>query len=417
MDSVHKPRGQTPILELAAAVREHLTDKGYKERNLIRLQTIWNHFARYAGNCNFTIEVGAAFLHDTYGIEWSEYPPPMKRHQRRSLSAIRYLRDYELTGEIGIHRPMKPAYRWPDQFSDVAIGFVVHMEQAGYSPDYRRGTIREINKLLLYCANAGVESCKTITISVIMNFIRNEYAHLAVSTLKANVGKLQVFLKFLYMDAQIDQNLAEMIPAVRNFRLAQIPTVWRPEELSLLLEAIGRETPDGKRDYAIFLLAVHLGLRIGDILHLQFTNIDWEQSVIRISQSKTDQLLSLPMTDDIGRALIDYIKNGRPQTECDFIFVRHCAPFQEFSINNNFHYQMRKYCELAGIKPSSPKLYGFHSIRHTFATSLLAAGIELPMVAQLLGHEGVSATPIYLKVDDEHLRLCAMDPEIEVHDE
>lgn len=128
MNSVHKPRGQTPILELAAAVREHLTDKGYKERNLIRLQTIWNHFARYAGNCNFTIEVGAAFLHDAYGIEWSEYPPPMKRHQRRSLSAIRYLRDYELTGGIGIHRPMKPAYRWSDQFSDVAIGFVEHME-------------------------------------------------------------------------------------------------------------------------------------------------------------------------------------------------------------------------------------------------------------------------------------------------
>lgn len=68
--------GQTPILDLAAGVREHLAAKGYKERDLIRLQKIWNHFARYADNCHFTIEIGAAFLRDAYGIEWAEFPPP-----------------------------------------------------------------------------------------------------------------------------------------------------------------------------------------------------------------------------------------------------------------------------------------------------------------------------------------------------
>ena len=109
--------GQTPILDLAAGVREHLAAKGYKERDLIRFQKIWSHFARYADNRHFTIEIGTAFLRDTYGIEWTEFPPPMKRHQRRSVSAIRYLRDFELNGKISLHRPMKEPYVWPSRLS------------------------------------------------------------------------------------------------------------------------------------------------------------------------------------------------------------------------------------------------------------------------------------------------------------
>lgn len=406
--------GQTPILDLATGVRKHLAAKGYKERDLIRLQKIWNHFARYAGNCHFTIEIGAAFLWDAYGIEWSEFPPPMKRHQRRSVSAIRYLRDYELTGEISLHRPMKQPYVWPEQFSSVAKSFFAHMDQCGYSKDYIRGTTREVHRLLEYLSGCGVQNCKTIAVSDVMSFIREQYSHIAVSTLKITVGKIRTFLRFLYLSELTDQDLASLISPVRSFRLAQIPVVWNPDDLKLLLAAISRETSDGKRDFAIFMLAVHLGLRIGDILHLQFKNIDWEKSVIQISQIKTDELLSLPMSTEIGWALIDYIKNGRPKTDSSFIFVRHCAPFQAFCINNNFHYQMRKYAALAGITPPSPKLYGFHSIRHTFATNLLKEGTNLSLISEFLGHNGVSATPIYLKVDDEHLRICALDPDIEV---
>lgn len=260
--------GQTPILDLAAGVRAHLAAKGYKERNLIRLQKIWNHFARYADNCHFTIELGAAFLRDAYDIEWAEFPPPMKRHQRRSVSAIRYLRDYELNGEISLHRPMKQPYIWPSQFSDAAQSFLEYMDENGYSRDYIRGTTREVHKFLEYLSDHGVQGCETITISNVMDFIRDQYSHFAVSTLKTTVGKLRTFLKFLYLDELTDCDLASMIPSVRNFRLAQLPVVWNPEDLHLLLTAINRETSNGKRDYAIFMLAIYLGLRIGDTFNV-----------------------------------------------------------------------------------------------------------------------------------------------------
>ena len=151
----------------------------------------FDHFARYSGNCHFTIEIGAAFLWDAYRIEWSEFPPPMKRHQRRSVSAIRYLRDYELTGEISLHRPMKQPYVWSEQFSSAAKSFLAHMDQSGYSKDYIRGTTREVHRLLEYLAGCGVQNCKTMAVSDVMSFIREQYSHIAVSTLKITVGKIR----------------------------------------------------------------------------------------------------------------------------------------------------------------------------------------------------------------------------------
>jgi site-specific recombinase XerD len=205
------------------------------------------------------------------------------------------------------------------------------------------------------------------------------------------------------------------MPQIRQFALSQLPVVWKKDGIVAMLKAIDRNTANGKRDYAIFMLAVNLGLRIGDILHLKFQNIDWTKAVIQVSQAKTNELLFLPMSNEIGWALIEYIKEGRPHTDEPFVFIRHCAPFQAFCINNNFHYQIRKYAALAGIQPPSSKLYGMHSLRHTFATNLLKEGSQLPVISELLGHNGASAAPIYLKVDDEQLRLCALDPEIEVN--
>ena len=409
-----KTLGTTPILELAKQVREHLSAKGYSEKGLIRLQKIWNHFARYADNAPFTLEIGIAFLQKAYGIQWSEFPPPMKRHQRRSMSAIRYLRDYELTNEVSIHRAMKPAYVWPEPFADVSSKYIQELYVAGYSCDYIRGVTRVTYEFVSYLSDMGIIDFNDITTLQVMTYIRENYNHLSTITLKTYVGRIRRFIKFLYINELIKNDLSALIPPVRHFRLSQIPTTWQKEDIILLLSSIDRGTPEGKRDYAIFLIAISLGIRIGDILSLQFANIDWDNSIIQFSQAKTNQLLSLPMSNEIGWAVIDYIKNGRPKTENRTIFIRHCAPFQAFCINNNFHYQVRKYASLAGIDISQKSFYGFHSFRHTFASNLLENGVPLPTIAELLGHNGVSATPIYLKVNEEQLRLCALDPEIEV---
>lgn len=152
-----KTLGTTPILELAKQVREHLSAKGYSDKGLIRLQKIWNHFARYADNAPFTLELGIDFLQNAYDLQWSEFPPPMKRHQRRSMSAIRYLRDYELTNEVSIHRAMKPAYVWPEPFADIASEYIQGLYVAGYSHDYIRGVTRVTHEFVSYLSDILAE--------------------------------------------------------------------------------------------------------------------------------------------------------------------------------------------------------------------------------------------------------------------
>jgi len=408
--------GTTPISVLSRQVYEYLAAKGYKPKGLNRVRKIWNHFTRYANDCPFTLEIGIAFLHDAYGIEWAEYPPPMKRYQRRSLSAVRYLRDYEQTGEIGIHRPMKPPYVWPEQFPYPVKLFLQYLDEAGYSKDYMRRAIREVHKFLVFLSDGNVQDIGDIGISHVMDYIHQAFPNLSISSIKTRIGDIRTFLKIIYINGLHESDLRSLIPPVRQFRLETLPHVWKRENVERLLSAIDKETPLGKRDYAIFLLAVQLGFRIGDILHLQFGNINWIDSVILISQTKTNELLSMPMSKEIGWAIIDYVQNGRPNTDSPYVFIRHCAPFQVFGINNNFHYQMSKYITLAGIEPPSDKHYGLHSLRHTFATQLLEAETPLPLISEFLGHMGSSATPMYLNVADEQLRLCALDPEIEVSD-
>ena len=97
--------------------------------------------------------------------------------------------------------------------------------------------------------------------------------------------------------------------------------------MTALLNAIDREDPAGKRNYAVFLLTIHTGLRAGDIRNLRLSNIDWESKTIHLIMGKTTQPIDLPMSDAVGWSIIDYLKNGRPNTKSDHVFVRHRAPF------------------------------------------------------------------------------------------
>jgi len=104
-----------------------------------------------------------------------------------------------------------------------------------------------------------------------------------------------------------------------------------------LLSAVDRSYAKGKRDYAILLLACRLGLRVGDIRTLKLDNLRWAESTIEITQAKTGAPLTLPLTNEVGEALIDYLKSGRPQTKYREVFLKVNPPFDPFTGNNLYH--------------------------------------------------------------------------------
>ena len=146
------------------------------------------------------------------------------------------------------------------------------------------------------------------------------------------------------------------MPAVS--KSAKIPSAWKLDELKAMLSAIDRNSPIGKRDYAMILLACILGLRIGDIKNLRFHNFNWENKKLSLIQHKTHKPLTLPMPDAVGWAVIDYIKNGRPQYyETDHVFLKHMPPFYPIGNENHMQQQLVRYMRKAGIDQRTKKTF------------------------------------------------------------
>jgi integrase len=195
-----------------------------------------------------------------------------------------------------------------------------------------------------------------------------------------------------------------------------IPSVWTAAELKALIEAIDRGSPKGKRDYAIILLACCLGIRCGDIKQLKFEHFHWQEQKLVFVQSKTKSLISLPLIPEVGWAVIDYLRYGRPNVDSPYIFVRHLAPFTTFSEADHLHQIVRRYMELAHV-PLSNKKRGLHSLRHTLASRLLEKDTPLPVISDILGHINPDSTSIYLKVDIQKLRECSLNLAVEDYHE
>src|SRR5437773_5886710 len=235
--------------------------------------------------------------------------------------------------------------------------------------------------------------------------------HLQPETVARIVSDVCSFLRFLTMRGILQKDLSAELPKVRVPRDATIPSVWDQELLVRLLRAVDRSSAKGKRDYAILLLACRLGLRAGDIRTLKLDQLHWEDSTIEVTQSKTGMPLSLPLTNEVGEALIDYLKSGRPQTTHREVFLKVNPPFDPFRENNHLHHIVKYWRLLARITFRSPQKRGLHSLRHTLATRLLEKGTPLPTIAEILGHTSLESTRIYAKADVEALRGVALDPE------
>jgi integrase len=184
-----------------------------------------------------------------------------------------------------------------------------------------------------------------------------------------------------------------------------------------LLNVVDRSSPRGKRDYAILLLACRLGLRLGDIQALRLDDLKWDTAAIEFAQSKTGAPLCLPMTEEVGEALIDYLQFGRPQTAYRELFLRAQPPFTPLADDGRFYDIVKYWRELAGIRFRSKQHCGLHSLRHTLATQLVREQTPIHVISQILGHATTASTMIYAKADVEALRGAALNPEEVRHEE
>jgi integrase len=218
---------------------------------------------------------------------------------------------------------------------------------------------------------------------------------------------LKAFLDF----ARIENSAVERFtfPDVSVFKDRKVPEYYESKEIGLMLAQIDRANPRGKRDYAMILIGARYGLRISDIKNLKLSDIDFVSNKISIVQVKTGRSLMLDLLPDVGWAIIDYLKNGRPQTETSTVFVRHVAPYDSFGTHDNLAHIIGKYATAAGVKGGAKSKSSFHMLRYGLASELLKQDVSLTTISGILGHSELNVTTLYTKIDVPQLIVCALE--------
>ena len=221
---------------------------------------------------------------------------------------------------------------------------------------------------------------------------------------------LRMFLRFLIADGQCAVGLDAAIPTLAHWRLAALPRYLPPDDVERVIDSCDLASPVGRRNRAILLLLARLGLRAGDIRQLRLSDIDWHGAWIHVS-GKSRRLTRLPLTQEVGDALVAYLQDGRPAAQTDAVFVGCRAPFRAFA-PGVLPLLVGRALNRAGV--ARPSRGAAHLFRHSVATSMLRHGASLQDIGTLLRHQSIETTQIYAKVDVLALRQIAQPwPEVQ----
>jgi integrase len=292
--------------------------------------------------------------------------------------------------------------------AEAVARFQAHLRSAGRSASTVRAYGTLAGEFVAFAGTRGGLAC--CDAAMIGAFVAT-LAGYQFKTVEQKLCAVRSFLRFASADGLVDAACLEVVPAARSVRQARIPSVWGPGEVARIIEAIDRDNPCGKRDYAIILLITRLGLRGVDIRRLEFADFDWAGNRLLVTQAKTGAQVQLPLLKEVGWAVIDYIRHGRPDSDCPQVFLRHLAPIGPFSDQDHLHQILVKHARVAHVPVSDKRRHGMHSLRHTLATRLMEGGTPVEQIADILGHQSVQSTGVYLKSSLGLLSKCALDPD------
>lgn len=230
--------------------------------------------------------------------------------------------------------------------------------------------------------------------------VQREVARVSIGSAQYFVAGLRSFLRFCFVEGLVGTDLAAAALAVTGRRRSPLPKGISGVDTAALLDSCDRRRSDGRRDLAVLLLLLRLGLRAGEVAGLTLDDIDWRagEIVVRGKGRREDRL---PLPVDVGESIACYLQRGRPKTSRQELFLRSLAPIGPLC-RGGVSSIVRHACLRAGVAP-----VGAHRFRHTLACALVAADAGLGEIGELLRHRSVTSTAIYARVDIETLRTLA----------
>lgn len=328
-------------------------------------------------------------------------------HQFQVLrKAASLLREVYETGTIQWR--MLPAWRTRElaaDFHSILADYLVCIAGA-----YRSSTVRSkqnvIRQFLFFLDDGGITDLSRLSAKSLLAYLGFISAR-RPSSMGAVIPTIRSFLSYLYAQGATCDNVTALLN-MKCIKRSTIKPVFAKGEAEKILSCIDRSCAQGKRDYAMLMLAKNNGLRSSDILALKLYDIDWKRAEISIVQRKTGNPLTCPLNVKTGNAIADYILNARPDSELPYVFLKLLSPYGKINSSASLCQLLKHYMSTAGVSYEPGKWKSIHTFRRTLGTRMLESEIPLTTITQVLGQRNPQSSKPYLSLSEMKLSECPL---------
>ena len=403
MESATQP---TSLESMAEEVIAYYTQRDFSPQHIQKFRRHVERIRQFLNEKGFSAYSAtecALFVREIIGDGEYQHLSPV---DKSALRCANILIEYHLTGMIS-YRIKNTRDLLHGRIGEAIQSFLAYRNAGGYSPDTISDDRIYLGRFQKYLDAVGRTDFPELSQADILGFI-NVLSYSTKATIHCTLCSLRGFLRYLAREGILAVDWSYLVPKDSYKKEAKLPTTYTQEEIERMLSAVDRGNPKGRRDYAMLLLACRLGLRASDICGLSFEHLLWSENLIVLRQEKTKKRIELPLLAEVGNAIIDYLKCGRPASPLPYVFL-HAGHEHRRLQEPTLHSIVGSYLRRAGIANVEKKKHGPHALRHSLAGFLLQQKTPLPVISEVLGHSSTEATKTYLRIDMEHLRLCALE--------
>ena len=380
-----------PLAPFADVYRRALEDRRYTPLAAVNLQRQVAHLSSWLdAEC-----IGAEQLDDA-SIEAFFADQRSIGRNASSLSRPGLLCLLELLRDLGVvSAAVPPAPSPSEELMEAFCHYLVGERglAAGTVCNYADGARR-------FVAGRGATELRVVTSAEVTAAVLARSTAVSVSATQNYVASLRAFLRFCFLEGLMDNDISEAALPVTGRRRSPLPRGIAKHDADALLASCDRRTAIGRRDYALIITLLRLGLRRGEVAALALDDIDWRAGEL-VVVGKGGRRDRLPLPADVGAAIAAYLRHGRPRSDRRHVFLRAKAPFEPMAAGTVAS-TVRRACRRAGVHE-----VGAHRLRHTAACDMVMAQVPLPQIAQVLRHRSLQSTAIYARVDLDGLRALA----------
>lgn len=375
------------------------SDNCYTQHRIDKYRSLWKcgilRYMKEKDLTRYTPSLGQQYIADCI-------PSDNLRHEdRKKIRSIQVLDDCMILGYIRKRSVIPVNYPLYGEIGLEMQKLINHLQSLRRSSVTIKDYQLYLHSFLVYLNRSGIYTLKGITERHMLDF---------VSTTENNkinvVSSLRVLSRYWLENHLIESDFDLILKSYKWVKHEKVPSFFTVDEVRAIEISIDRSSGVGKRNYAMLLLASRLGLRASDIAHLKFSNIDWEKNEISLVQYKTGNPISLPLLNDVGSAIIDYLKYGRFNSESQQVFISSRAPY--IPANKSIVCSAIREVITKSKVETAGRRHGPHSLRHSLACCLLKNEVPMPVISETLGHVKTNTTMMYLRIDLTSLMKCAL---------